>query len=80
MHPARRSRATRPTQEAALTEPLYVARSTITKVAGVHRRGRLEDGTVIEFGVHGNIKQHFRLDSEKNLPLPVDYIAAATGA
>jgi hypothetical protein len=28
-------------------------------------------------GVHGAIKEHYRLDA-KDLPLPVDYIVAAT--
>lgn len=63
-----------------MTEPFYTARSLVTKVAGTHRRARLEDGTDVEFGVHGAIKHHFRLLDEKDLPLPVDYIAAATGA
>jgi hypothetical protein len=61
-----------------VSEPIYVARAEISKVAGVHRRARLEDGTVLDFGVHGPIKAHYRLDDEKNLPLPVDYIVAAT--
>ncbi|HSJ09148.1 MAG TPA: hypothetical protein VK928_04520 [Longimicrobiales bacterium] len=63
-----------------MNEPMYTARSQVTKVEGVHRRARLEDGTDVEFGVHGAIKQHFRLLDAKDLPLPVDYIAAATGA
>jgi hypothetical protein len=62
-----------------MSEPLYVARAGIEKVEGVHRRARLEDGTVVDFGVHGAIRRHYGLDSEKNLPLPVDYIVAATG-
>jgi hypothetical protein len=61
-------------------QPLYVARATVEKVQGAHRRATLEDGTAIDLGVHGPIKAHYRLDSEKNLPLPVDYIVAATGA
>lgn len=63
-----------------MTEPLYTARSTVRKVEGVHRRARLEDGTEVDFGVHGAIREHFGLLDQKNLPLPVDYIAAATGA
>ena len=62
-----------------MNEPLYVARSHIAKVAGVHRRARLETGAEVDFGVHGPIKRHFNIDS-KDLPLPVDYLAAATGA
>jgi hypothetical protein len=61
-----------------MTEPLYTARAVVEKIAGVHRRARLADGTTVEFGVHGPIKQHFRLHDEKDLPLPVDYIVAAT--
>jgi hypothetical protein len=63
-----------------MSEPLYVARSHIDKVDGAHRRARLETGESIDFGVHGAIKRHFNLQDTKNLPLPVDYIAAATGA
>jgi hypothetical protein len=33
----------------------------------------------VELGVHGPIKAHYRLDAEPDLPLPVDYIVAATG-
>lgn len=63
-----------------MTEPVYTSRSVIRKVDGVHRRARLEDGSEVDFGVHGAIKQHFRLFDAKDLPLPVDYIVAATGA
>ena len=58
--------------------PFYVSRSSVRKVDGVHRRATLEDGTTFDFGVHGVIKQHYRLDREPELPLPVDYIVAAT--
>lgn len=61
-----------------VTEPFYVARSRVEKVEGLHRRARLEDGTEIDFGVHGVIKSHYRLDA-KDLPLPVDYQVATTG-
>jgi hypothetical protein len=63
-----------------VSEPLYVSRSRIGKVASSHRRAQLEDGTEIDFGVHGPIKRHFKLDHVRDLPLPVDYIVAATGA
>jgi hypothetical protein len=59
-------------------EPLYTARATVAKIAGVHREATLADGTTMAFGVHGPIKEHYRLSDEKNLPLPVDYIVAAT--
>jgi hypothetical protein len=60
-----------------MNEPFYIARSSVTKVAGVHRRAELHDGTVLEMGVHGPVKLHYGLDSQANLPLPVDYLVAA---
>jgi hypothetical protein len=63
-----------------LNEPIYTARALITKVAGVHRRARLDDGSQVDFGVHGAIRRHYGLTDTKDLPLPVDYIVAATGA
>lgn len=63
-----------------MTEPFYVSRSSVAKVAGVHRRATLTDlGTAIDMGVHGAIKTHYRLTDARNLPLPVDYVVAATG-
>lgn len=63
-----------------MTEPFYVARARVHKVDGVHRRARLETGHEVDFGVHGPIKQHYRLEGAPDLPLPVDYIAAAVGS
>ncbi len=61
-----------------MADPFYTARARVEKVRGVHRRATLEDGTTVDFGVHGPIKTHYRLDHEPDLPLPVDYIVAAT--
>lgn len=58
-------------------KPLYIARARVDKVDGLHRRGTLEDETTLDFGVHGPIKAHYGLDSQPNLPLPVDYLVAA---
>lgn len=63
-----------------MSEPLYVSRARIEKVQGTHRRAHLEAGQTVEFGVHGPIKSHFGLEREPDLPLPVDYLVAATGA
>jgi hypothetical protein len=63
-----------------VSEPLYSARSRIEKIEGVHRRAQLATGATVDFGVHGPVKRHFRLDDARDLPLPVDYIVAATGA
>ena len=60
-----------------MSEVFYTSRCEVTKAAGVHRRARLEDGTTVEFGVHGPVKLHYGLDSQPNLPLPVDYLVAA---
>lgn len=60
-----------------MSQAFYTARSRVVKVAGVHRRATLADGTRVEFGVHGPVKAHYRLDAEPDLPLPVDYLVAA---
>ena len=60
-----------------MSEPFYTARASVTKVDGIHRRATLEDGTAIDFGVHGPIKARFGLEAEPDLPLPVDYLVAA---
>jgi len=62
-----------------MSEPLYTAQVRVAKVAGTHRRATIATGVTVEMGVHGTIREHYRLTEEKNLPLPVDYIVAATG-
>ncbi len=66
--------------QAASSEAFYVARATVEKVEGTHRRALLPLGVVIDFGVHGAVRAHYRLSDARDLPLPVDYIVAATGA
>ena len=62
-----------------MAEPLYTSTARIEKVAGVHRRAALPpDGATIDMGVHGPIARHYQLEGGA-LPLPVDYIVAATG-
>jgi hypothetical protein len=60
-----------------MSEPFYVSRSRVHRVEGLHRRAELQDGTILELGVHGPVKAHYGLDSQPNLPLPVDYLVAA---
>ena len=60
-------------------ETLYRSRSRIEKVEGLHRRAHLALGHQVDFGVHGPIKDQFKLATHRELPLPVDYIVAATG-
>lgn len=62
-----------------MSEPFYTAEARITKVDGLQRRAEIAVGGPLDFGVHGPIKQHYRLDAAPDLPLPVDYIVAATG-
>ena len=62
-----------------MDETLYVARAEVRKVRGLHRRARLATGHEVDFGVHGPIKEFYRLAGD-DLPLPVDYLVAATGA
>jgi hypothetical protein len=63
-----------------MTHPFYTSRATIRKVAGVHRRALLADlGVPVDCGVHGPVKRRYRLDDARDLPLPADYIVAATG-
>lgn len=61
-----------------MSEPLYVARSTVVKVGSLQRRARLATGETFDIGVHGPIREHYKLQPERELPLPVDYIVAAT--
>lgn len=61
------------------TQPFYVARASVSKVAGLHRRAVLPVGVALDFGVHGPIKTHYGLDHVEDMPLPVDYVAAAAG-
>jgi hypothetical protein len=62
-----------------MSEPLYTSRVSLEKLGSLHRRARLPLGVVAEMGVHGPIVPFFRLQPERELPLPVDYIVAATG-
>lgn len=59
-------------------ESFYVSHGRVVRVDGLHRRAEIAADTTFDMGVHGPIKQHYRLDA-KDLPLPVDYIVAATG-
>lgn len=56
---------------------LYRALAEVEKVAGVHRRATIATGVTFDMGVHGPVAAHFRIASDP-LPLPVDYIVAAT--
>jgi len=62
-----------------MSESFYTAVATVTKIDGLHRRASIAVGPPLDFGVHGPIKRHYGLEGAPDLPLPVDYIVAATG-
>lgn len=59
-----------------MSEPFYTSRVEVRKVAGVQRRATLPTGTEFDMGVHGAIKEHYRIDAP-DLALPVDYVVAS---
>lgn len=59
-----------------MSEPFYVSRVSVDKVEGVHRRATLPTGARFDMGVHGPIREHYRIDAP-DLALPVDYIVAS---
>ncbi|MBI1799496.1 MAG: hypothetical protein HYR73_07380 [Candidatus Eisenbacteria bacterium] len=61
-----------------MSDPLYTAHAELEKLGSLHRRARLETGETFDMGVHGPVVQLFGLQPERELPLPVDYIVAAT--
>ena len=62
-----------------MVDPIYVSKCRVEVVDGLHRRAHLALGHTAEFGVHSEIRELLRLTPERELPLPVDYIVAATG-
>ncbi len=62
-----------------MSEPLYTARVTLERAGSLHRRATLETGESLDMGVHGPIATYYKLEPPRALPLPVDYIVAATG-
>ncbi len=63
-----------------MSDAFYTVEAEVEKVAGVHRRVRLPSGDAFDVGVHGAIKEHYRLHDEPDRPLPVDYVVGAAGA
>lgn len=63
-----------------MSEAFYTAVAEVEKVQGVHRRVTLASGHAFDVGVHGVIKEHYRLEREDDRPLPVDYLVGAAGA
>ena len=61
-----------------MSEAMYVSRATVTPAGKLRRHAVLEAGAEAEFGVHGPIAEFFRIEPPTPLPLPVDYVVAAT--
>ena len=62
-----------------MSDALYVSRATIENPGRLHRRARLATGEVADLGVHGPIRAFYRLEPDRERPLPVDYVVAAAG-
>ena len=63
-----------------MSEGFYTAEARVERVEGVHRRITLATGDTFDVGVHGAIKEHYRLHDEEDRSLPVDYVTGAAGA
>lgn len=63
-----------------MSQAFYTVEAEVEKVAGVHRRVRLPSGDAFDVGVHGVIKDHYKLRREEDRPLPVDFVVGAAGA
>jgi hypothetical protein len=61
-----------------MSDPFYVSHAAVDRVGTLHRRARLATGESFDMGVHGPVVTLFQLQPERQLPLPVDYIVAAT--
>ena len=46
-----------------MNEPLYLAQSRIEMLGSLHRRAHIALGHQLEFGVHGPVRDHYRLES-----------------
>lgn len=59
---------------------VYTADIRIERKKGPHRHAWLpaHDG-VVEFGVHGAIKEHYGVEPEREITTTLDYVMAATG-
>ena len=62
-----------------MTDVLYTSRVSLERGGDLLRRARLSTGESIEMGVHGPIRAFYRLEPEREAPLPVDYVVAAAG-
>ena len=61
-----------------MSEPFYTSHVKLEKLGSLHRRAHLPLGATADMGVHGAIVGFYKLAPERELPLPVDYIVAAT--
>ena len=62
-----------------MSEPFYVSRSSVRRVAAVRRRADIEAAGPVEFRIHGPVKSSNGLTDAENLPLPVDFLVASAG-
>jgi uncharacterized OsmC-like protein len=57
---------------------VYVCRSTMEKIGGHDRFGKLETGERVDYGLHGPMAEYYKLKVDQPRPFPVDYIVNAT--
>jgi hypothetical protein len=57
----------------------HVSITQVERMTGVEKTAVLPTGQRVDFGVNGDIKKLYNIDT-RDLPLPVDYIVASTGA
>ncbi len=62
-----------------MSEPFYRSIVSVRPAGNLHRTASLPLGATTDMGVHGPVTELYKLTPERELPLPVDYIVAATG-
>ena len=62
-----------------MSEPFYRSIVTVRVAGHLHRRASLPTGATADFGVHGPVRELYKLSPDRDLPLPVDFVVAAAG-
>ena len=62
-----------------MSDVVYTARARIDQVARFERLAHVATDASAPMGVHGPMREFYRLETPRERPLPVDWIVAATG-
>lgn len=57
----------------------YTSHVRLERPGGLHRRAHMPLGATADMGVHGPVVALYGLAPDRERPLPVDFIVAATG-